>query len=140
MGPGNAELRDILVASRAGLRVIMNPLGYRIRVDPLRVTASLSQVFDSPNHYPYHLDIAYSLLFVNRGRTLENAFEDARAADIVMRPFLDQVYELIKMGLVELDDDSREVFLPLRPRGLLDRLAGIKKQRSRSSADRTPAD
>ena len=110
----------------------MNPLGYRIRSDERRRGDAIDC-----DDVPPNLQIAFTLLFVNRGRTLMGAIEDADDYEISSKDMLDRVHQLMKLGVVELN--AHEIFLPLKPRTVLDRLGAIKEQRPRSSGDRTPA-
>lgn len=110
----------------------MNPLGYRIKADGRRRNDTIDC-----DDVPPNLQIAFTLLFVNRGRTLAGALEDAEGFEIESKDMLDRIHQLMKLGVVELNGD--EIFLPLKPRTILDRLGDIRTQRSRSSGDRAPA-
>ena len=97
----------------------MNPLAYRIKADRHRRGDSI----DLDGEQAAGLQMTFSLLYVNRGRSLEGAIKDARDYEMGPKRVFDDVHKLIELGVVELNGDV--LFLPLSPRTILDRLAAI---------------
>ena len=97
----------------------MSPLAYRIAADPQRRGDGI----DLAAGEAAGLQMTFTLLYVNRGRRLEGAISDARGYEMSPKRVFDDVHRLLELGLVELNGDV--LFLPLRPRTILDRLAAI---------------
>jgi len=99
----------------------VSPFEYRIVSDPARKGDAL----ECHGKDAVGLQSTFSMLYINRGRTVWDAAQDAEDFYIAPSDFLRRVERLVKLGLVELNGDS--IFLPLRPRSILDRLSAIKK-------------
>ena len=100
---------------------MMNPLDYKVRADPRRRGDSIDwgQGVARPG-----LQIIFTLLFVNRGRRLSGVIDDASDYEIKPMDVIKGVHKLLDLGVVELNDNV--LFLPLRPRTVLDRLGSIR--------------
>lgn len=97
----------------------MNPFEYRITADHRRKGDSL----DYDGEAVADLQFTFTMLFVNRGRSLWRAAQDAEQYETRPNVFLQRVERLMSLGLVELNGDT--IFLPLSPRNLLERLSDL---------------
>ena len=94
----------------------MNPLSLRIKVDRRRRGSTL------PDPEDFDLQSAFSILYANRGRSLQGACEDAK--DRYFENFLRQVEQLAEIGYVSIQ--GKVLFLHHRkPRGPLEQLARV---------------